>query len=82
MNWLAWMQVNGEVDKHPFFHGFMDSIWDSTDFLLMIFCWFSLICTFIVVQKIARNALAYFKQWHKERLHYKLPKPPDTYRLN
>jgi hypothetical protein len=50
--------------------------------LFLIFCWLCLICTAVVVGQICRNAAAWFRTWHRERRRYKLPKPPDNYRLN
>jgi hypothetical protein len=67
---------------HAFFRGMLDALSDMETPALMLFCWIALICTAVVVSQCARSALQCFKTWHRERRRYKLPKPPDNYRLN
>lgn len=65
------------------FSGTTQMNWSDIEYMLfMLFWWFCLICTGIVVAQMWKSAKTCFKTWHRERRRYKLPKPPDNYRLN
>lgn len=50
--------------------------------VVTLFAWLGAICICVVLAQIGRSAVQCFRTWHRERRRYKLPKPPDGYRLN
>jgi hypothetical protein len=66
-----------------FWQGFSGALREGGESVaILVFAWLCVICFFVVAGMIARSIGRRCKTWYRERVRYKLPKPPRSYRLN